>query len=288
MSNIKRKNYLIEKNICAFSTGNLHGMSVTIDGENTPQNGNGERVIKEGTFVSKVAGEFRFTPIAKTETTLVPSVTTTIQVNPVEVFKVGDVISLLYGLGKITFTTTPLGANVRIALGDYLIGFTTVSSTVAAVVAQALEVINSDPVLKGKLFAVSNESNSIFLQNLSDDLVGIPLVFGTGNGVTGTIDSVVKNNYVSLGTISSIDCDTKTITLQSAIPNIGATLPVGVTVGIPNQVVGLVTSAYDFADKPRQNISVLTQSSGVFIGKLPYYDEYIGKKLPQIIFGNKF
>jgi hypothetical protein len=291
MSYLNRKNFTLPKTIVAYSTGNFNGVSATIDGSNIPQDTYGNRLIEEGTLVAKVNNQYRLAPLAKTLTPIVSATTTVIGVDPVEVFQVGDKVSLLYGSGSITLSGQNVGSTAIITLGTYKLTVTLTSAVRAEALAQIQDAINYDPILKNNIFVIANSANanSLFVSDIHDELTTLSFGLSTDSTVTGTVSpSTLNPSSTYLGTIASINGINSTITLASAVPTLSATLPIGVTIGINCEVKGILPVAYEFSDKVRQNVALLTESSGVYQQRLTYFDPKIGKQLPKIKFDTKF
>ncbi len=288
MSYVLRQDYVIDKELLYYQDGNIVGISRTVlpaVGDNIAINDQERRLVPQGIWaVDMPDGTARFLPRAKVANTAVTTGSPTVEVGTdlASVFLPGDVIYAVGNYSVLTITSVAVGQTVVLDIGDYADVLIATSTTAvnADFAVEVADAINSNLPLSRILKAVAT-GDTVYLYSPDAVTTTSVAVDGTSTATASLSAANLLPNNTALGTIQSIDGVAGTLTLAA---NSAIAVPVGVPVGAKyKQLLGLVLHARDFTEMNQQNLAILSVSSGVKEGFIPYVDSEIKKALPKIL-----
>lgn len=283
---ITRRNFEQEQQIFNFSDGNIVTSNVQVDADKITPNATGEKLISAGTFVASVDDVIRFLPRAKVTTAFGTGSTTGV-VTPSQVFVAGDVLSVVEPQATVTIGgTVAADDTVTITIDNKEITVTATTTTLADLVALAVTAINTNPITKDIVKAISS-GGVIYLYAIDGISTYTIAVAKVGTNVTVAVGgSATKFAYVSVGTVSSVAPTTGTITLTG---NASVVVPIGANIGVRvDTVLGLDNHDREFNYQVVQHFGLYTGSDGVKENLLPYIDGDLKRRFNRINFNTKF
>ena len=277
--------YRTDPAIFAFTYGNEHPISVTVDRQYIDLDRENKRTVPAGLFVAEYNNTFRFLPRGTVTQALVTG-QDYFKMTPYNVFVPGDVLSILEPYSVLTITSASVGQTTTLSILNPTNANAVTSIAPSSVVTEVAEQVAKD---FNKAPYISDHLN----------------FFATGNKVYITSKNRISYEIEKGGTVTStlsetvLTLDTNPIgTVKVHVPSTGTTyleavatvdVPVGVKIGVPvSKVLGLHSHAVDFNNAPSRDIAVCNQSPGVRKQLLPYFDYDLETRFPQMTFDTKF
>jgi len=281
MSFASRTNYKLDKPILAYDKGNVWGRSILMTNEKVALNSEGSRLIPEGVFLSRVGEDVRILPRAKV-TQATTTGTATLKMSPYFQFVAGDVLNILEPYAIITAATVGVGQTLIVTVGGFAATYTSETTVLADFFAEAATFFNDAPILGTTANFVASATQLFVFAADGVTLHSIEVAGTVGTpAITGAATALAFNN-TAVGTILATDEASEVVTLTG---NASVALPVGVSIGVrTNEVYGLSVKSQDMTVKNRYNFACLTESSGVRVKFLPYFDGSLAQAFPKILF----
>lgn len=286
MSFVVRRKYDQDKQIFIYPLINETSVNIGITNDYILPDANSEKNVPAGMFLAKVGNTVRHLPRLSL-TTATSTGAATVVGSPVVQFVAGDVLYAATPWAAVTLSAT-LAANdtATVTIAGHSVVSTAADTNLTTFAALIATNINADPMVSQLVTAIaSGASVFIFSKTITKHSI---TVAETGAGLTFAVDGGLTALEIgtAVGTVSSIDVATNTITLTG---NAGVALPVGAKVGVPvNMIYGLDPMSHDLTDKPTYNLAIYTSSSGVKTDELPYIDHDVMSRFPKIIFQELF
>lgn len=295
MAYIKRE-AVIAQDKPIFYNLNHHKTPYTVDvyGTDILADENGDKQLPPGMFVVKIAEVARFLARSTVATAFSTSSTSGKLNTPFQTFKVNDVLHLVEPFGTIALGGTYLNTEiVKVTIGGYVLNVVTGSTDNAVIGNTVAAAINANPSIYALVRAISDNAGTIYLYG-RDGITAHTLVVAarnaadSGASAAGTATASASTLTVSntaIGTITAIATD-GTVTLAA---NAGINVPVGARVGVRfTQALGLYGHSIDFKVKPVNTIAPVVEATGVYETNLPYIDEDLRRRFPQLLINKKF
>lgn len=286
MAYINKKYYTAEKNIFVYSTNNDANRNATVDNTYIQTDTDGNKTVSEGLFVARIGSTFRYLP-RFTLTTATATNSASVVGTPVNVIKAGDVLRCVEPYAVINLGGTVAEAEtVTVTIAGNSVVSTAATAVLADLATLVATNLNADPITSQLVTAIATGSD---VYVFAKDGITNHAIAVTEAGAAVTIaiagGATALGFAAALGTVSSVDIATNTITLSG---NASAVLPVGAHVGVAvDEVLGVDARSRDFTTETTQIFGVYNVSSGVRESYLPYVDGDVKRRLPQLLFVNK-
>ncbi|PZV19204.1 MAG: hypothetical protein DCF22_00620 [Leptolyngbya sp.] len=279
-------NLLLETNAYEGSTSVL----VTLEGVRSPRmltmdltsiapDANGKKYIQPGTLAVKKANGLGAPLKVSKLTAAVTTSATDLVVSNAALFKAGDVLTIPTPYARLDLAGTWANADTAtLTLGGQSALHTVASYTSLTALATALATTFTASLGSKASFIAEGAYIHIFG---SDFLSISKSITVAGNGTLTIADAVTTlQGGVTVETIASIDLTTGTLTLSGAVDRrLPALAPLGVLAST-DVIYGLIPSLIDL-DETSNDVAIFT-SCTVYGDRLPYWDSFIAKLLPEI------
>jgi hypothetical protein len=274
--------------ILASDAGLLTRRALTVDPDKIQANADGEKVIRPGVILYKIAGatKHRVGLRANLAAAITASSTTSLNLGEIgkvyqskaaQYFAPGDVVKVLRPYATITISGTWAEANVlTLVVNGQTKAVTAGSSNTATVATTVAAAINADPSLSKVVLAIAGGSVVyLFSQSLE------PFSLSATENASGDATVSAVTSGVTVGTIDTagVNVAAGTVTLAAAA---AVTLPAGAPVGVEGEAWGLVVGPHN-AGKFDSDVTGYT-GGAVYGERLPYWDGDIANALDQIYF----
>lgn len=266
--------FLSDKQINAFVDGVHTPHSVTVKKTRILPGIDKKFSLEPGYFICKIAGEFHFLPRAAIK---VPFEGLKGTIHPWQMFKVGDLLSVVEPHISLTATALPPDSSVVITVSGSAdtFKFTGAANTPPSDIALLLsDFVNQSPVLS-QLIVARSQAEEITLFSADGNQVH---TVSTVPAFTTTPSDGKMLVLAPFGEISSISSDNPGEITLSAPPNIK--LPAGSHIGIPvNDILGYCHHSTDWTNKESMILAPIAAAHGTYEGALPYVDGDIKRRL---------
>lgn len=252
---------------------------LTMDLTSIDADANGKKYIKPGTIaVKKANGLGAPLKVSKLAAAITTS-STEATVTDSALFKAGDALVIPSPYARLAFAATwANGDTATLTLGGQSARHTTASFTTLTALATAAAATFTASLGQKATFIADGAFVHIFGGDFSTIAVASTVA---GNGTFAISDSVTTlQGGVTVETIDSINRTTNVITLAGAADrSLPANAPLGVMAST-DVIYGLMPSFIDL-DETSNDVAIFT-SCTVYGDRLPYWDSYIAKLLPEI------
>lgn len=250
---------------------------LTMDLSAIAPDANGKRYIQPGTLaIKKANGLGGLLKIGKLTAAITTSSTTVTVANP-SLFNVNDALTIPVPYARLDLAGGwANGDTATITLGSQSAVHTVSGYTNLTALATAIALTLSNSLGQKASFI----AEGAFIHIFGSDSLPLSKA-NTGSGTLTIADSATTlQSGVTVETIASIDLTAGTLTLSGAADRrLPALAPVGVMAST-DMIYGLIPSFIDL-DQTSNDVAIFT-SCTVYGDRLPYWDSYIAKLLPEI------
>ena len=278
--------------ILASDAGLLSRRALTIDPDKIQTGPNGEKVIRPGLVLYKIAGAtlhrvgLRTTLAAAATASSTTSLTLAefgkiYQSKAAQYFAPGDVLKVLRPYGTITLALTwDTDDTVTVVVAGRSVTYTPGSATLATAATNLAAAINANPAHSELVTAIAAGA-VVYLFSKTRDAYSLSVSETTTGDGTATASGATLVGNVTIGTIDTagVNVTAGTVTLAAAS---AVTLPIGAPIGVEGEPWGLIFNAHNAA-KFDNDIAGFN-GAAVYGDRLPYWDGDIAKALNQIYF----
>ncbi len=282
-----------QEDVILASDANLASRrALTIDPDKIQAGPNGEKVVRSGVILYKIAGatKHRVGLRANLAAAVTASSTTSLNLGDIgkvyqskaaQYFAPGDVLKVLRPYGSLTLTLTwDTDDTLTVVIAGQSVTYTPGSAVLATGAATVAAAINASPIHSKLVTAVASGA-IIYLFSKSRQAHSLAATAATTGDGEVTVSAALLAGNTTIGTIDTagVNVTAGTVTLAAAS---AVTLPVGAPVGVEGEPWGLIVGAHNAA-KFDTDVAGFT-GGAVYGDRLPYWDSEVAAALAQIYF----
>lgn len=281
-TNLYKKGETFQNDFCVFiKRGEDFRLGGTFDISKITATPLLKKLLLSGHILTRQAsGLLRIVPRAKVTTAV--STGTSVVVKDARCFVAGEVLSIIAPTARVQLGGTYANADTVTITVDGVAVVHTVSnySTLTALGVAVAATLNANPGFSRKAIALTeNGYVYVYARNFKSPYSFAAAKSSTSGTVTILNSATALAPGLAIGTISSINVDTGTITLTAGS---SSRLPVGMPIGVDINldIIGIVETARDLLES---SDDVVGAGCGVINNRaIQYFDREIAERLPEI------